>query len=911
MTPEQWERTKRLFLAALEREPTLRPDFLARECGGDAALRREVESLLESHETDKDFIENPADDIAAALLSERQTCLSAGQMVGRFRVESLVAKGGMGEVYLAEDESLGRKVALKLLPPRFTADEERVRRFEREARAASALNHPNILTVYEVGRADSLHYIATEFVEGKTLREHMADTRMTTDEVLDVAAKVASALHAAHKAGIVHRDIKPENIMLRPDLTLRSEILVKVLDFGLAKLGPQQTPAGQQRQPRAASETNPGVVMGTVGSMSPEQARGLETDARTDVWSLGVVLYEMLAGRAPFEGETPSDVMASILRPEPPLALGAEVPDGLREIVARALSKDKAGRYETAGEMARALKGLRDDLTVEAKLGRRAQPNGSGKESAASGDGFGAAEPYREPAARTGHVIPARMTASARNFVGEINRRRAFAAAAMLALLVGAVGVTYFAVSRNRTGLNPRSKKSIAVLPLKPIDTANRDAIYELGIADSLIHRLSSTRTLLVRPLSATRGYADVAQDPLAAGREQQVDYVLAANYQLAERRIRVTAQLFDVASGQIEETKVINQDAADVFATQDAVAGEVWKLLQTYFATSSDAPAAERGTNNEEAYRLYLQGKNLAMKRNQEDHRKAIEYFNEALRLDPNYAHAYARMAHAFYFSGLGGNASASAEKVKELVKKALELDHNLADAYVVRGEINLVYEWNFPAAEKDFRRAIELEPGNDLAHWLYALLQSDRGRFDEAMAEIETAQAIDPGALVYMRDRGRILLFARRYDDAIVQLKRVLDLEKNFRSTSGFLVHAYVMKGDYAVAYEMLNAEIKRANPNRADVLQEAYETEGWQGFMRKNLEFRKLDEARTGDGAFGVANLCARLGEKEQAFEYLNKAVGRREWVISTLRVYPGFDSLYDDPRFAELVRRVGSE
>ena len=364
MTSERWEQIKQLFHAALEHEPAERPAFLARACAGDERLRQEAESLLASHEQAGEFIETPASDVAAALLDEDRSRLVGGQMVGPFRVVDYLATGGMGEVYLADDTRLGRKVALKLLPPQFTADADRVRRFEQEARAASSLNHPNIVTIHEIGETDSLHYIATEFVDGETLREHMANARMTTGEVLGVAAQVASALQAAHEAGVMHRDIKPENIMLRRDG------LVKVLDFGLAKLAPWQSAAVDADGPtKSLVETNPGSVMGTAAYMSPEQARGLEVDGRTDIFSLGVMIYEMLAGRVPFGGATTSDVIAAILKDEPmSLARDApEAPAGLRQLVKRALAKSRDDRYQTVTELSGDLQRLRGEVEPDAK----------------------------------------------------------------------------------------------------------------------------------------------------------------------------------------------------------------------------------------------------------------------------------------------------------------------------------------------------------------------------------------------------------------------------------------------------------------------------------------------------------------------------------------------------------------
>ncbi|HEX6623289.1 MAG TPA: protein kinase, partial [Pyrinomonadaceae bacterium] len=745
MTPERWQRVKELFEAALERGPAERAAFLAGACADDEEVGREVESLLAAHERDSGFLNTPV----VKLVADDGPMLAAGQRFGQYEAISLLGVGGMGEVYLAADTRLGRKVALKLLPSSHTGDADRVRRFGQEARAASALNHPNIVTIHEIGEADSLHYIATEFVEGVTLREHVAGGRMTMGEVLDVAAQVASALAAAHEVGIVHRDVKPENVMLRPDG------FVKVLDFGLAKLAPQQAAPAPQAATVLDVKTNPGVVMGTVAYMSPEQARGLEVDARTDIWSLGVVLYEMFSGRAPFTGETPSHILVSIMEREPPpLALDAEAPAELERIISKALAKDREERYRTAGEMALELKSLKEELEVAARLKRRPPPHANGKEYAARGDGFRAAGGFGEPAARTGHVIPPRSTASVESVVGGIKRHKTYAAAALLVLLVGAVGLTYFAFNRYQSDPGVRGRKSIAVLPLEPIDAARRDEMYELGIADSLIHRLSLMKGLIVRPLSATRKYADREQDPLAAGKEQRVDYVLASNYQLADGKIRVTAQLLNVASGQIEETTLVEREAGNVFTAQDAVAGEVVRLLRTRAVNTSDVPAAKRRTTSEEAYRLYLQGRNLSMKRGAENHKRAIEYFERAIRLDPNYAAAYAGIARSVLYTGLGGEeVKTGGGEVREYVDKALALDNDLAEAYVARADSALLAEWDFPAVERDLLRAIELEPNNDAAHWLYALLLAYRGRFDEALAEIETAQAIDPSALVYMR--------------------------------------------------------------------------------------------------------------------------------------------------------------
>lgn len=465
---------------------------------------------------------------------------------------------------------------------------------------------------------------------------------------------------------------------------------------------------------------------------------------------------------------------------------------------------------------------------------------------------------------------------------------------------------------RSDSAINPNRIKSIAVLPVKPINAGIRDELYEIGIADSLIHRLSATKGFVVRPLSATRKYADIEQDPLAAGREQKVDYVLASNYQLAGGRIRITAQLINVSNGQVEETYKSEKEASDIFAMQDAVAGEVGNILLTRFATVSSSPTAKRGTTNEEAYRLYLLGKKMTDRRSANNALKAIEYFEQAIRLDPNFARAFAGMANAYRAAGTlgGGLPREQFEKAKEAVNKALELDPNLAEAYTMRGDIKHKFERDWAGAESDFLRAIELEPNNDWAHANYGKFLAERyGRFDEALAEIETALAINPDSLVHQRDRGRFFYFARRYDEAIVELKRVVELDESFLTAYGWLWRAYALKGDDAGAYEYYIKYQKQVDYDHVKPLQKAYETAGWQGLLRKQIELQKINENKPHANYYQMAAISAMLGEKEPALEYLNKTIEKGQSQVVLINVEPSFDSLRNDPRFDELLRRVG--
>lgn len=694
----------------------------------------------------------------------------------------------MGEVYLADDIRLNRKIALKLLPPHFTVNPDRVRRFEREARAASALNHPNIVTIYEIGQSNTTHFIATEFVDGKTLRQLINEKPLTLNETLNVSMQVADALGGApHAAGIVHRDIKPENIMIRPDG------YVKILDFGLAKLTEQQTNDSDLETPTLL-QSNPGLVMGTVQYMSPEQARAKNVGVGTDIWSLGIVMYELLAGHVPFNGETSSHVMVSLMEDKlPPLRVHANVPDELDRFVTKALHKNQKERYQTAGQLARDLKHFKQKLQRDSGLNEwlktvPIRKGGSQRPPLAPLAPVSGAHPvpFETRVAAETTPLQSHSTSSAEYLVREIKTHRTLLLAALLVILGGAIVLTY--LLRNRTSLNSPSQ-------------------------------------------SAT-----------------------------------------------------FNQPPAN--------------------------PTPKRGTTNEEAYRYYLQGRNLTNQRNRADTVKAIENFRDAIRLDPNFALAYAWMANAYHSLGNFGDARIENEKAKAAVKKALELDNNLSEAYAVRALVNLTYDYDLTAAEINIKRAIQLQPNSDLAHWVNSLTMAYTGRFEDALKEIEAAQTIAPGSAMYERDRGRVLFYARRYDEAIVQLKRTLELKEDSVSAWSWLWRAYEMKGDYSAAFETFMKAQK--DPQRIEAFRTAYETGGWHAVERKFVEFARLDEHKMGGGnLYQIAISFAQLGEKEQAFAYLNKLVEERSWQIAMLKVDPQLDLLRNDPRFAELLRRVGLE
>jgi DNA-binding winged helix-turn-helix (wHTH) protein/TolB-like protein/Tfp pilus assembly protein PilF len=494
------------------------------------------------------------------------------------------------------------------------------------------------------------------------------------------------------------------------------------------------------------------------------------------------------------------------------------------------------------------------------------------------------------------------------------DRNKIIAALGIIFLLIGAIGLSYYLFSGNAAA---GGKKSIAVLPLKPINTTNRDELYEVGIADSLIHRFSSMKGFVVRPLSATRKYADIQQDPLAAGREQQVDYVLAANYQIAGGKIRVTAQLFNVANGQVEDTYKSEKEAGNIFAMQDAVANEIGNKLLARFATVSNSPATKRGTTNEEAYRLYLQAMYLYEKRNLSDARKAVELLEQAVRLDPNYAPAWAGLAHAHRTvanQGRNPNIQEEYQKSMQAINKALALDENLAHAYSALCENKMYYEYDFAGAERECRRAIELDPNSALAHQIYARYLNTRARGDEAIAEAKIAVELEPASLYHQRVLGTCFYFARRYDEAAEQFRRVAAMDENYSSTYTFMIPTLEMQGKEQEAFEWLMKllAIQKANEKTVRNFQTAFDTSGWQGVLRERLtRFNENEPDKSDEAYFQGAAYYARLGNKDKAFEFLEKSFERRELWIANLLVDPRIDSLRDDPRFDGLLKRVESK
>jgi serine/threonine-protein kinase len=790
----------------------------------------------------------------------------------------------MGEVYLAEDLNLGRRVALKFLPSKFTQDPERVRRFEQEARSVSKLNHPNILTIYEIAQveteAGATHFMAMEFVEGQTLRHRISGRRLQLGDCIEIAIQIASALAAAHGAGITHRDIKPENIMLRDDG------YVKVLDFGLAKLTESSffrnyDPAITQAETIDAQpgdlyatspldfrgETSPGVILGTLSYMSPEQARGLKVDARTDIFSLGIVLYEMITGRPPFEGATSGDMIVAILdREPPPIARYAPAaPEELEWIVAKALAKDRDDRYQSAKNLMTDLKRLQKRLlftsaTAETEI-----------------DEAETAE-YRRDSLRDS-VRAGRTT-------GRLSS------------------------DSQRPPID-----SLAVLPFFTASDDPNTAYLAEGIPESLIHNLSRLSELRVMAWSTVTRFRGKEIDALEIGRELGVRAVFAGRmYQFAENLV-IKTELVNIADGSQIWGGQFQRKLDDLFTIEQEISREICDHLRLKLNEEERQRLAKRYTHNAAAYQAYLKGRYYWNQRTAKSLKRAVESFEEAIELDDSYALAYAGLADCYCLVSIYGAAPPKAvmPRAKAVATKALEIDDGLAEAHTSLAAALVWFDWDWEASEREFKRAIELNPSYAVAHhWYGSVLLAAQQRFDEAIASEMRALELEPLSLVVNSNLGFICNQRHRYDEAVEHLLKTLEIDENFvyaRFHLG-LSYAHLCRFDEAIA------ELQRAMENaggRGALIKSALGyVYGAAGRREQALEI--LAELQTFPmnrdvSPFYLAMIHAGLGDHEQALKWLESAVEERyNWVI-WLRSEPMFKGLRGEKRFKEMLQHIG--
>src|SRR6476619_7635278 len=710
MQPERWEQINDLFQSAVEYEPA------------------------------QGFIESSAFEVAPELLADARPGAMVGESIGHYRVESLIGVGGMGEVYLARDERLGREVALKFLPEQLTADKMQLSRFKSEARVASALNHPNILTVHEIGVEGNRHFIATEFIKGVTLRASLTHRRMNVHDALEIAVQVASALSAAHEAGVVHRDIKPENIMLRPDG------YVKVLDFGIAKLTEQQ-PASDRHDPARAMllQTRPGLVMGTARYVSPEQTRGQSTDARSHIWNLGVVLYEMIGGIPPFQGETPSDCIASILTTEPPplSSVAPGVSTELQSIVQKALRKNRNERYQTISEMLADLRSLKGRLELQA-----AAP---------------------------------KIKALGEAIAGIIKRHKLGASLALVTatLLAGAIAYFFYFAGPAR----PPNEKSVAVLPFENLSRDPDNAYFAEGIQDEILTRLSKIGDLKVISRMSTQRYKNTSQNLSEIANQLGVANLLEGSVQKTNDQVRVNVQLIRAANDSHLWAETFDRKLTDIFSVESEVAKAIAEQLRAKLTGQEEQVIAAKPTNNPEAYDAYLRGLAYTLKTGNSPANTlgAQKYLRDAVRLDPRFALSWALLS---YVDALGyltltlQPTVALREETGQAAETALSLQPGLGEAVMARGYYYYACLKEYDAAVRYFDQARQFLPNSSQIPESLAYVARRRGEWERSESYFNEAERFDPRNVSLLTQHAQSYMIVRRFPEALRKFDQVLDI-------------------------------------------------------------------------------------------------------------------------------------
>jgi len=788
-----------------------------------------------------------------------------GETISHYRILEKLGQGGMGVVYLAEDPRLGRTVALKFLSDELSRDPRAVERFQREARAASALNHPHICTVYDIGEHSGRHFMAMELLEGTSLHELITGGALPTDRVLDLGMQLADALEAAHAKGIIHRDIKPANIFV----TDRGH--VKLLDFGLARpaLDRQAMTAG----PTEAHLTDPGAIVGTLVYMSPEQVRGEDLDARTDLFSLGAVLYEMTTGRPAFAGSTPGTIHEAILNraPVPVGRLNPESPTRLEEVINKALEKDRTLRYQHASELRADLQRLKRDSDSGSLASRREEAP----------------------------------------LAGTSGRRRTWpliagGAIAVVALLAAAI---QFSGLRSAKG---EAISSVAVLPfVNSSGDADGDYLSD-GITESLIANLSQVRSLRVTARSTVFRYKGKEIDPQKIGQELHVGAVLSGRLLQRDGTLVVRTELMDVSNGSQLWGGQYNRKVADVFALQDELSKEISERLRLRLTDDEKQRLTKRYTDNAEAYQLYLKGLFYWNKRSPDGLQKSIDYFNRAVETDPTYALAYAGLADAYnsisFFNVVPPRAAMP--KAKAAAAKALEIDGGLAEAHISLAYASFTYDWDWPAATQHFDRALALNREAVMNHSYYAFYLTVAGRFEEALSVARRALDRDPVSASLSHTLAVQLALSRHFDQSIDECRRTIELDPTFAVAHDVLGGTLASKGMYGEALPEMEKAValtRGAAMPMAD-LGYVHARLGHREEARRILQqlAESAKERYTPALAFAVVHLG--LGEHDQAMSWLEKAYQERFNRLAYLRREPIWDSLRADPRFIDLLRRI---